>query len=224
MTTFAQLQDEVQFHIRQRPDLNSFVKNKINEAILDVMLLVKPPEFQSTTPISTVVNTSAYNLQATDDVLAILGVRNGTTSVKANRRLLRGSYEEFDEQDQDTSNASVTGTPTKYFRYANQIIFYNKIPDAVYSMTVRVLERPATLSLDADVFPLELEWQEPVVLRAAQKMWALKGDEARYALTGTLFQESVGTILETIQSIENINDHDAGMRASTHSMTATRNR
>ena len=224
MTTFAQLQDEVQFHIRQRPDLNSFVKNKINEAILDVMLLVKPPEFQSTTPISTVANTSAYNLQATDDVLAILGVRNGTTTVKNNRRLIRGSYEEFDEQDQDTSNASVTGQPTKYFRYANQIILYSKIPDAVYSLTVRILERPTALSADADTFPLELEWKEPVVLRAAQKMWALKGNEARYALTGALFQESLGSVLETIQSIENANDHDAGMRASTHSMTTTRTR
>lgn len=224
MTTFAQLQDEVQFHIRQRPDLNSFVKNKINEAILDIMLLVKPPEFQSTTSIATVANTSAYNLQATDDVLAILGVRNGTTSVKANRRLVRGSYEEFDEMDQDTSVSSVTGQPTKYFRYANQIVLYNKIPDAVYSITVRILERPATLSADADTFPLELEWKEPVVLRAAQKMWALKGDEARYALTGALFQDSVGSVLETIQSIENVNDHDASMRASTHSMTLTRNR
>jgi hypothetical protein len=55
-------------------------------------------------------------------------------------------------------------------------------------------------------------------------MFALKGDEARYALTGTLFQESIGAVLETIQSIENANDHDAGMRASTHSMTNVRNR
>ena len=223
MTTFAQLQDEVQFHIRQRPDLSSFVKSKINEAILDVMLLVRPPEFQSTTPIATVNGTSAYNLQATDDVLAILGVRNGTTTVKSNRRLKRGTYEEFDEMDQDTTVAGVKGVPQKYFRYANQIVLYDKIPDAVYSITVRVLERPTALSLDADVFPLELEWQEPVVLRAAQKMFALKGDEARYALTGALFQESVSAVLETIQSIENAADHDAGMRASTHSMTA-RNR
>ncbi|MGH8650993.1 MAG: hypothetical protein ACREYE_01915 [Gammaproteobacteria bacterium] len=199
------------------------MKNKINEAVLDVMLLVEPPEFQSTTPIATVANTSAYSLQATDDVLAILGVRNSTTSVRSNRRLIRGSYEEFDEQDQNTAIAGVTGTPTKYFRYANQIILYNKIPDAVYSIVVRVLERPATLSLDADTFPLELEWKEPVVLRAAAKMWALKGDEARYTLTQTLFQESVGSVLERIQSIENRNDHDATMRADTHSMTV-RNR
>ena len=219
MTTFATLQDEVQYHIRQRPDLNSFVKSKLNEAILDVMLLVQPPEFQSTTPISTVANTSAYNLQASDDALAILGVRNGTTSVKANRRLVRGSYEEFDEMDQDTSVANVTGQPTKWFRYANQIILYNKIPDAVYSITVRILERPTTLSADADTFPLELEWQEPVVLRAASKIWALLGDQDRYGLTENLFQNSVGTVLEQIQSIEAAADHDQTMRADTHSMT-----
>ncbi|MGH7262116.1 MAG: hypothetical protein ACREI9_15850, partial [Nitrospiraceae bacterium] len=105
----------------------------------------------------------------------------------------------------------------------NQIILYNKIPDAVYSITVRVLERPTTLSVDADVFPLELEWKEPVVLRAAAKMWALKGDEARYGLTQALFQESLGSVLEKIQSIENRYDHDATMRMSTHSMTV-RNR
>ena len=219
MTTFAQLQDEVQYHIRQRPDLNSFVKSKLNEAVLDVMLLVRPPEFQSTTSISTVANTSAYNLQATDDVLAVLGVRNGTTTVKANRRLVRGSYEEFDEMNQDTAVDSVTGQPTRWFRYANQIVLYNKIPDAVYSITVRVLERPTALSADADAFPLELEWQEPVVLRAASKMWALIGDQDRYGLTENLFQNSIGFVLERIQIIEAEADHDQTMRADTHSMT-----
>jgi hypothetical protein len=218
MTTFLTLQNEVQYHIRQRGDLLTFVKDKLNSALLDVMLLVKPPEFQSTFAVTTTAGTSAYALgQASpDDVLAVTGVSIDVASVStANRRLIRGTYEEFDEMD-----TTDTGQPRKWFRYANDLILYNRVPDnnggSDYSVTVRILERPTTLSADSDVFPLAPEWEEPVVLRAVAKMFTLLGNQERKALTDTLFQESVGFVVDRIQSIENSNDGDAGMRQATH--------
>lgn len=221
MTTFLQLQQEVQYRVRQRADLSTFVKAKINEAMLDVMLLVEPPEFFSTQAITTAAGTVSYNLLASSSVLAVLGVTNTSTNVTLeDRRLLRGDWREFDDMDQDTSAERNQGRPRKWFRYANTINFYDKIPDdndgSNYSIRVRTLLRPTELSADADTFPLKLEWQEPVVLRATWKMFGLLGDEPRRVQTLQDFEASVQAVLTKIESIENRNDREASLTATSH--------
>ncbi len=220
MTTFLTMQAELQLHLRQRVGLITSVKQKLNEALLEVMILSKPPEFFETTPITTVAGTSAYDLTAqSNNILAVVGVTiDGTSTVKPTR-LTKGDYREFDEQHQTTSTR---GRPHKWFRFAQEIIFYNKVPDAVYTITVRHLERPTVLSADADVFPLGLEWEEPVILRAASKMFTLLGNPERKAVSDSLFNEAVGFFLDKISAIENSGDKDAGMRAGTHSMKSGR--
>ena len=216
MTTFVSMQNEVQFHLRQRAGLSSFVKQKLNEATLEVMLLVKPPEFFETTPITTVAGTSAYDLTAqSNNILAILGATiDGTSTVKPTR-LIKGDYREFDQQHKTTANR---GRPHKWFRYGQEIIFYEKVPDAVYTITVRHLERPTVMSADADVFPLPLEWEEGVILRAISKMFTLLGNRERKELADTLFNESVGFIVDKVANIENQADKDAGMVSATHTL------
>ena len=216
MATFLAMQNEVQFHIRQRAGLLTSVRQKLNEALLEVMLLVKPPEFRETTPISTVAGTSAYNLTTqSNNILAITGVTiDGTATVRPTR-LTRGDFREFDEEHQIVSTR---GRPSKWFRYGQEIIFYNKVPDAVFAITVRHLERPTVMTADADVFPLALEWEEPVVLRAVSKMFTLIGNPERKVLTDSLFNEGVGFLIDKVGAIENEADQEAGMRNATHTM------
>ena len=222
MTTFLTMQTELQLHLRQRVALTTSVKQKLNEALLEVMLLVKPPEFFDKSDISTVAGTSAYSLTApTKDILAVLGVTIGSTSTVKPTRLTKGTYREFDEQWQTTDTR---GRPHKWFRFGQEIIFYNKVPDAVYTITVRHLERPTVLSADADVFPLPLEWEEPTIMRAAAKMFTLLGNPERKAMADQLFNDAVGFVVDKVANIENAGDHDAGMSGGTHSMKGGRAR
>ncbi len=143
---------------------------------------------------------------------------DGTATVKPTR-LTKGDYREFDEKHQ---TSDTRGRPHKWFRFGQEIIFYNSVPDAVYTITVRHLERPTVLSADADVFPLPLEWEEPVILKAAAKMFTLLGNAERKDLTDSLFDDSIGFMLDKVSAIENSGDKDAGMRSGTHSMKNTR--
>lgn len=220
MTTFLTMQTELQLQLRQRVGLTTSVKQKLNEALLEVMLLVKPPEFFDKTDITTVAGTSAYDLTAqSKDILAIVGVTIPTAGSVKPTRLEKGEYREFDEQHQTTATR---GRPHKWFRFGQEIILYNKIPDAVYTVTVRHLERPTVMSADADVFPLALEWEEPVILRAASKMFTLLGNPERKAMADSLFNEAVGFLIDKVANIENANDKDAGMVGGTHSMRGGR--
>ena len=222
MTTFVSMQNEVQFHLRQRVGLTASVKQKINEATLEVMLLVKPPEFFKTTAITTVAGTAAYDLTSqSNDMLAVSGATIDGTSTKAPPRLQKGQYRDFDEQHNITSTR---GRPAKWFRFAQEIIFYNKVPDQAYTITVRHLQRPTVMSADADVFPLELELEEPVVLRAVSKMFTLLGNPERKAMADQLFNEGVGFIIDKVQAIENEADKDAGMRLGTGGFSQSRER
>lgn len=222
MTTFLELQNEVQFQVRQRTDMSTYVQDKINQAILDVMLLVKPPEFFSTVSITTTAGTPNYDIQASQDVLAIMGATITNTNIQSeDRRLFRGSWQEFDSMDQDfTTTGPNLGRPRKYFRYANEIILYNKVPDDNdsndWTIRVRMLLRPTELTADADTFPLELEWEEPVVLRAAYKLLTMTGDRERAAEVKDLFQDSVAFVLDNSRNIENRTDRDATLAQGAH--------
>jgi len=222
MATFGEIKNEVQWHIRQRTDMVTFLELKINQAVLDVMLLVKPPEFFSTVTIATVAGTPNYDLEASASTLAVLGVNIMNTNFSSNdRRLERGHWDQFDAGDQDfTTTGPNLGRPRKYFRYEDEIIFYNKVPDDNdgnnYSIRVRTLLRPTVMTSDSDTFPLELEWEEPVALRAAQKLFTLTGDIERRNETASLFQESVTFILDNSRDIEARNDRDAGLQQGAH--------
>ena len=214
------MKTELQLHLRQLVGLTTSVDKKLNEALLEVMLVAKPPEFYDKTTITTVAGTSAYSLTAqSKDILAVVGATiDGTSTVKPTR-LTKGDYREFDEQWQTTTTR---GRPHKWFRFGQEIILYNDVPDAVYTITVRHLERPTVMSADADVFPLPLEWEEPTILRAAAKMFTLLGNPERKEMADQLFNEAVGFIVDKVANIENSGDKDAGMRAGTHSMKAGR--
>jgi hypothetical protein len=213
MATLSEIRTEIFFHIGNRQDLTSFVDEKVNIAILDVMMMVKPPEFFDTFDITTSTGVSAYDLAA-EGIVAVLGVVN-TDAANARRRLKRGTYQEFDEMDPDD-----TGEPKKYFRYGNEIILYNRVPDDNdgdnYSITVRTLERPTILSSDSATFPLGLEWEEPVIFLAASKMLVLLNQKDAATMKKQEFADSLSSIVKRYQELEDEVDKDASMRADTH--------
>ena len=53
-------------------------------------------------------------------------------------------------------------------------------------------------------------------------MFTLLGNPERKQLADQLFNDAVSFILDKVSAIENSNDHDAGMRAGTHSMKSAR--
>lgn len=222
MTTFGEIKDEVQWHIRQRTDIETFVERKINQAVIDVMLLVKPPEFFSTVTVTTTAGTPNYDLESSADTLAVIGVSITNTNISSNnRRLHRGHWDQFDDADQDFSTTGPNlGRPRRYFRYEDEIIFYDKVPDDNdgndYSIRVRTLQRPTVMTADSDTFPLEIEWEEPVTLRAAYKLFTLTGDIERREETKSLFQESVAFVLDNSRDIETRYDRDASMQQGAH--------
>jgi hypothetical protein len=215
MATFSGLQDEVQFMIGQRLDLNAFVKDKINRAILDVMLMVKPPEFFTTIDITGVAGQANYDITSgSDDLLAVIGVINEDETTAGNRRLIRGSYRDYDSMD--TVTASKRGNPRKWFRWGNEIYLYDRIPEGSEDILVRGLERPTVLSADSDTFPLGLEWEEAVVLHATEMMFTIMGTQSQRDLKRTEFLENIQFVIDNFKAIEDEFDHDAGMVASTH--------
>jgi hypothetical protein len=223
MATFSGLQDEVQFMIGQRLDLNAFVKDKINRAILDVMLLVKPPEFFSTIDVTGVAGQANYAITSgSDDLLAIVGVINEDETTSANRRLIRGSFQEYDSMD--TVTAAKRGNPRKWFRWANDIYLYDKIPEGSEDILVRGLHRPTVLSADNDTFPLGLEWESATVLHATELMFAFLGERAQRDLKRSEFLENIQFVTDNFKAIEDEFDHDAGMQASTHQHRSGRSR
>jgi hypothetical protein len=215
MATFSELQDEVQFMIGQRLDKNTFVKNKINRSIIDVMLMVKPPEFFTTIDITGVAGVPNYDITSgSNDLLAVIGVINEDETTAANRRLIRGSYREYDAMD--TATASKRGNPRKWFRWANEIYLYDRVPEGGEDILVRGLERPTVLSNDSDTFPLGIEWEEAAILHATELMFAMLGNRPQRDLKRAEFLENVSFITDNFKAIENEFDHDAGMQASTH--------
>lgn len=212
MATLSELRTEIFFHIGNRQDLSSFVDEKINIATLEVMMMVKPPEFFDTFDITTSDGVSAYDLSS-EGIVAVLGVKNATDK----ERLIRGTFQELDEMDETT-----TGKPKKWFRYGNEIVLYNRVPDDNsgdnYSITVRTFERPTVLTSDSDTFPLGLEWEESVIFLAASKMLVLLNQKDAATMKKQEFADSLASIVKRYQELEDEVDKDASMRLTTHQM------
>jgi hypothetical protein len=212
MATLSSLKTEVQFEIGNRLDLTTQVTSALNRAILEVVMLVRPPEQFTTFDITGVAGQANYDIKTTNRTLAIIGVIDNDND----RRMFRGSFQEYDEMDPTS-----TGTPNKWFRYGNNIYLYNRVPEGSEDITVRIIQRPVALSGDSDSFPLGLEWEDAVVARASFKMLTLLGMRDRATLKNDEFLQSAGvdvvpSVTKMVQDLENEFDTDARMRAGSH--------
>lgn len=220
MATLTSLKTEVQLEIGQRTDLTTQLEAAINRAIIEVVMLVLPPEQFTTFDITGVQDQANYDIKTTHRTLAIIGVINNDAN-GPRKRLKRGHWREFDEMD--TSGTDAQGVPNSWFRYGNEIFLYNRIPEGSEDITVRILQRPAALTTGSSAFPLGLEWEDPVIARASFKMLTLLGMRDRATLKNEEFMQAAGvdqmpSIVKMVQDLENFYDKDAGMHAGSHRM------
>ena len=170
--TLATLRTKVQFEVGNKNGITQIIDDAINDAIIEVVSTFQPQEMVTSATGSVANQTSSYSFSSifsATDVLAIVGVRNDTDDY----RLKNGSLLEFLLARTSTTGSSNFGRPNKWTRQGDNLILYSMIPD-VTARTIRMyyLQRPAEITAAATAFPLNREWERPVVLLAASYVWA----------------------------------------------------
>jgi len=183
MTTLSTIRTRVKFQLANKQNIDDKIDDNINSGIYQLIMEMKPQEMwtevilkpnTSTATAEYAFNDStatvwgAASNTATTDVLAVLMVRDDTKDVE----LRRGGIHDFNRTRQLVTTASNIGIPTTWTRLANKLVLYNKIPDtSARTLTVTYLKRPTELSADADVFPLNREWEKPLEYLATAICW-----------------------------------------------------
>jgi hypothetical protein len=103
-TSLSTLRTKVKFLIGNKPNIDTFVDEAINDAIFQIVLEAQPHEMISSTTFTTTTQTEATALDS--DVYAILNVTDNTN----NRRIQPGDYNYRDDHDPEDY-----GTPTKWY-------------------------------------------------------------------------------------------------------------
>jgi hypothetical protein len=184
-TALATLRSRVRFRVGNKTSINDRIDDNLNKAVLHFVLEARPQEaVTSSTATTTSSGTAAYNLAS--DVLAIMAVRDTTND----REILNGSLEHYNSFKQDTSDSSTLGKPRRWVRIANQIIFYQKIPDGAYATKYWYLQRPTTMD-SSNGFPLNLEHEEPVVELATAFTWRDLNAQDKAQLHFSAYREMV---------------------------------
>lgn len=171
MTEFADIKTLVVAHIGGNDRVESLVEGRINRAILDIVTTHMPHETRTSYTETTVAGTAAYTLQT--DCYAIRMVRDDDNKVVIDPGTLR----HYANSELDTTNGG--SYPTSWIREGNQLVLYNTVPGGAYSITYYYLKRPTILTADADTFPLNYEWEEPVAALAASKLLVVLNEPER---------------------------------------------
>ena len=163
--TIENLRSRVKFRLGSKSGMDGRIDDNINKAIIHLIRQVRPQEaVSSSTSTTTSSGTIEYSLAS--DVLAIMAVRDTTND----REILNGSLPHFNTFKQDTSDSSTLGKPRRWTRIANKLVLYQKIPDGAYALKYWYLKRPTKMDSSND-FPLNDEWEEPVVELATAFSW-----------------------------------------------------
>lgn len=175
MLGFNAIKTEVLARLGNRTDLGARVERWINYAYFE---LIASPRFsfyelETSTAIVTVVGKNTYNLSA--DIL------NGEkiwviTSLydESNRMLLKKSHmREMERKGSSYGYTSygqnlIPGRPTHYARSDNVIALF-PVPDAVYVIVLRYLQRPDDAVAGDDFIGLGTEWEELLVTLSVSK-------------------------------------------------------
>jgi hypothetical protein len=113
---------------------------------------------------NTVIGSIAYALPT--DCLAIYSLRDNTNA----RKIIRTGYRKLDNIDFAT-----TGTPTRYIRYKNNIMF-NYTPNAIIQLYLRYCVVLTAMVDDIDVPTIQQPWHECIQLGAEYRGWKSVGE------------------------------------------------
>jgi len=202
MATLAELLDEVKFNLGGKDDMDTRITKQINEAMLQLVVEVRPMEMQEVTTFSTAAGQFEYTIGPTGDIVVPLDNYYATLALfdtEDDQVIFAGSLENFNLQRR-TSTTS-TGEPRKWFRYENSIYLYRQVPRDVRSIEVRYLRRPPAMSALTDTFPLNDEWVNPVEHLATALMFG-KLNENEHAAAWSASYRNLLNFRETPQMIE----------------------
>ena len=189
--TLGTIRTKVKFECGNKTGIDQVMDDAINDAIIEVVSTFHPQEMLASATGSAANQTSSYSFSSifsVTDVLAIRGVRNDTEDY----RLKNGSMLEFMLHRTSTSSATNFGRPNKWTRQGNNLILYSQIPDATArTMRIYYVQRPAEITADATAFPLNREWERPVVLLASSYVWGSLNNAEKAGLKDQQYQATV---------------------------------
>jgi hypothetical protein len=179
MTTYATLRTRISSEL-DRTDLNT--AGYVASEVLSAIKHYERQRFwfnEGRETASTVA--SQVNLAVDTELLEIDDLR--ITISSRPYQLRRVSWEEF--LDMGGTDTSITGQPTHYAYYANQLWFY-PIPNSTYTLTMSCHEQLAALSADADTNAWTVAGEELIRARAkaALKINYLEEAEAKAEARG----------------------------------------
>jgi hypothetical protein len=178
MTTLIDLRDEIKLTIG-RENLDSLIDRKINQAYVQLIFMLRIPDFLAVRVIPTVAATPNYALNA--DEFAPLSIRD-----KTNKRHPRPiEWLQYDELE-DT----LQGIPTTWCAYGNEILFH-PTPKDIYQMRVRMLKRPAQLTVAAPTIVTIPEYDEALTLLSLYKVCVTINESDTAALAQKGFEDSL---------------------------------
>lgn len=139
----------------------ALTSNQIDNAIRTAIKHHERESFwfsQKTTSFDTVAGQEFYEStppETFQNIVRIVSMRCGPDGSK---ELLRGLDNSFVDEMQD---GSITGEPAHYSLYESKIRLY-PIPEAVYSITLRYIQKFSTVSADTDTNPWLTECEEMI--------------------------------------------------------------
>jgi hypothetical protein len=174
MSTFADIYNEVKLGTGNRSDIIDNIKQAVNEATLDMLLMFRIRHFIESTTITTSSTAGVATYALDETVYDILTVRDDDNDVP----LTPGDTLEYDSIPR--SSSSDYGTPTKWLIDGRNLVLYNNVPDdSEFSITYRYLRRLTPMSTDSDTFPLPFEWERPTKLLAKSYVFELLGQNEK---------------------------------------------
>jgi hypothetical protein len=164
---------EVRKGIGGRTDIDTEIKNALNEATLDISMMFRIREliqFGSADMVdgNTVLDTLG------DDILDVISVRDDTDAVP----LKHGTIEQFDSLDYEDTDSE--GTPTQWVVDGSYLRVFNPTPDdGGNTISYRYVTRLTEMTADTTPFVLPREWERPAKLLAKSYVFELLGQNEK---------------------------------------------
>lgn len=144
-----------------RKDKDTAFIRAVNNAVIELVYKLRMKEFHDTNTFSTVVDTYEYALDA--DEFAVVSVRDLTNNVPLSPKEIL----QLDQVAKDLTTG--VGAPSRWALWEGNILLFDEIPDAVYSMQRRSLKRPTLLTVTTSTLPTQEEWDDLITLLAISK-------------------------------------------------------
>jgi len=174
---FQEIYTNVMGWFKNRPDLTEVLAQRfVNEAYQQMNLSFRFHETDETFDITTVADTSEYDVPTSPADIAVI---RKAKIVESGEDLDLRDIDWYDEQlDGAGSDDETSGVPTALLRYGAKIIIY-PTPDDVYTIRIRGTKRVEELDLDDDEPVYPPSWHPVIEMLAAARAGFYLGEDSR---------------------------------------------